>query len=108
MNDQILKLGWPRPMLMPSPLSRVAQEVIDSFADFLSALFPSEKAKTQVEQMARVAYEESPIRMVPLPVGYRNRACPMCGSDSLVGSLASIDSDEADPDVLCRSCLWVN
>jgi len=39
-----------------------------------------------------------------LPVGWRERPCPKCGSVCLVGALISDSADMFDPNVLCTLC----
>jgi hypothetical protein len=42
--------------------------------------------------------------LAPLPVGWRARSCPECGSIELVGALISDSADRFDPDIICMVC----
>lgn len=44
------------------------------------------------------------IRLVHLPIGYKDTACPKCGGMHLSGALLTKYADEQDPDIVCKDC----
>jgi transcription elongation factor Elf1 len=40
----------------------------------------------------------------PLPVGFKESACPNCGSHELTGAIVTDTADEMDANILCCCC----
>ena len=108
MNAQTFRLGWGRQFGIFLTLYQAVQRIKAVFTDLSKIVVIPKNGEAWVD---RIGLDESipfPIRMVPLPLGYRDRACPECGGGHLTGALLSADADESDPNVFCRTCSWVD
>jgi hypothetical protein len=107
MNAQTFRLRWGRQFDIPLTLYQAVQRIKRVFNDLLSVVVIPKDSETWVDRVGHAEPILFPIRMVPLPLGYRDRACPECGGGHLTGALLSPDADESDPNVFCRTCSWV-
>ena len=87
---------------------QVVGEILRVIVDLSKIVVAHKKGERRVYELEISNQMAAPIRVVALPFGYVDRACPECGSDSLTGALLSPDADESDPNVFCHSCCWVN
>jgi hypothetical protein len=108
MNVQIFRLKWTTQADISLILHKVVSEITEVFASFIKLVVIPKKEKTWADTIDCPDRAVFPLRMVPLPFAYREQVCRECGSDSLIGALISPDADEADPNVFCRKCSWVN
>ena len=108
MNSQTFSLSWIGQSSISSTRQRVGQGITKIFSNILRRIFTLKKDEEWLDSIELARQSASHMRMVPLPVGYLNRACPECRSDNLIGALLSPEADESDPNVFCRSCSWVN